>query len=159
MATVRNKGGLFFMKKALALCLVLILAIGTATTAFAATDYQSDLIKGLGYSTDDFMADNRSRVLACMVVIIAYAQVHPDGTEVLSSIGVSCNAKIANWGHNLDVYLPTPDGKYLNLFFNPSSGKIQDYGITTSISTRYTYTDVAMSEVTDMLVEFLESMD
>ena len=144
------------MKKLICLTLALLLVMGAATTALADRKYDSALLAQVDLTSSQLTASSDSRVLTCVMALLIYVELDIYD-NIFSEIDYFGTAKVADWGVTVDVYLPTRDGGYYNLFLMPVTDKVEDYGKTYTVSTLQTYCDVPMSEVTSVTLEVLNS--
>ena len=149
------------MKRILALALVLSLTLGISAAALASTDYESDLLKALNMSSSELITTSNNRCLICAVTLLTYLVVNPNGSDALDKISGSGNARICARSARMDIYYPTTDGQYLNLYVNPTLGKLSDYGYTSTLTAtdQYTYYSVSMDDILSLMLEILQSAE
>ena len=133
------------MKKVLAFVLVLALATGCCLGAMAATTYSSMLLVLFDDNSATTMLSSPDLAIACLVI---EQGVH-DSSTWMNSVAYSGYSYIADYGGCIDAYILMSDGRYYNLYFNPDTGMITDYGYQTSkpSSTKYTYVSTSNTSI------------
>ena len=146
------------MKKFVALALVLVLAIGIASTALASTEYNSDILKGLGWKSASMTATDSDRVMTGMTVLVCYMFDCVNSADIIDKLDLSGTAYMADWGSCMDIYYPLKAGGNQNLFVGPLTGLISDYGTSNTISTAKDYVQVSMTSITARLLDFANQL-
>ena len=135
------------MKRWAAAGLLICLMLGLAGQALAYSDYYGWSLGSLGVPVADLCGPSWRGTAAAAVLRDWMAA--SGNTWVARQLGGgSCS--VANLdGVGLDLYYPLLDGSYLNLYAEPGSGLIRDYGtgIFSKASNGYYYASFGVEEV------------
>ena len=144
----------------MALTLALVLAFGMISSAFALTktEYDAPDLKNMGINSQEWTSTDDVRVTTAAFMLLEYMIVSGNYT-VVGDVASSGYGRIAAYGTCIDLYYLQNDGKYLNIFVAPNSGKITDWGAGPfdGNTDKYTYYYMDMGQVVSRMFELLSS--
>ena len=141
------------MKRWMAALLVGCLVLCLAGAALAYTDYYGGSLGALGLSTAELRTP-AWRGSAAAAVLRDYMAASGN-TWLADQLG-SGKCSMADFdGVGLDIYYPLRDGTYLNLYAEPGTGLVRDYGVSyfSCASNGYDYTGFSPDEVRTALIQ------
>lgn len=134
------------MKRGAAILLV-CLAVCLAGTALAWSDYYGGSLGALGVPTSDMLTPSW-RGSAAAAALRDYMSASGNTWLAGQLGGGSCSMADFD-GIGIDIYYPLRDGTYLNLYAEPGSGLVRDYGVSyfSCASNGYRYISFSPEEI------------